>query len=162
MLWSFIISLALAESPTKLPFNHVRGKQLYDEMCFQCHGEFALAENQLSKSTNSPALAGVILKEDYAKAVKLIQAGKGMMPAYEMLLDKHDSKRILIYLSRLDPETGLDPKPEDYETAEETEDEDTDTNDIGTKNPNKNLPPRPVIPKLKENIEITPKIEEKK
>ena len=84
------------------------------------------------------------------------------MPAYEMLLDKHDSKRILLYLSRLDPETGLDPNPEDYEPAEETGDEDTDTNDIGTKTPNKNLPPRPGIPRLKENIEITPTTEEKK
>jgi mono/diheme cytochrome c family protein len=162
MLWSFIISLSLAESPTKLPFNHVRGKQLYDEMCFQCHGTLALAESQLGKSTNSPPLAGVILKENYAEAIKLIQAGKGMMPAYEMLLDKHDSKRILLYLSRLDPETGLDPNPEDYENAEAKEDEDTETNDIGTKTPNKNLPPKPFIPKLKENIEITPKTEEKK
>lgn len=165
MLWSILISLALAESPTKLPLNHVRGKELYDTMCFQCHGEIALAESPLAKSTNAPALAGVIPKEDYAETIKLIQTGKGMMPAYEMLLDKHDTKRILIYLSRLDPETGLDPKPEDYEPAEAKEEEeakDTDTNDIGKKPPNRMFPSRHTIPKIKVDKESKPKIEEKK
>ena len=171
MLWSILISLALAESPTKLPLNHVRGKELYDTMCFQCHGELALAESPLAKSTNAPALAGVIPKEDYAETIKLIQIGKGMMPAYEMLLDKHDTKRILIYLSRLDPETGLDPKPEDYETVEDKEEEeeeeeeeakDTDTNDIGKKPPNRTLPLRSIIPKIKVDKESKPKTEEEK
>ena len=44
------------------------------------------------------------------------------MPAYEMVIDKHDTKRILIYLSGLDAETGIDPrvKSEEDESTKET------------------------------------------
>ena len=115
MLWHILISLAFADGPTKLPLNHVRGKQLYDDLCFQCHGSLALAENEIAKATGAPALAGRIPSEDYKDAITVIQEGRGVMPSYEMTLDKHDSKRILIYLSRLDSETGLDPNPQDYE-----------------------------------------------
>jgi len=119
MFWFLGLLLAYADQPTKLPLNHVRGKQLYDELCFQCHGEKALAESDLAQKTQTPALAGRISSEDYPNAIAVIQEGRGRMPAYEMLVDKHDSKRILMYLSRLDPETGLDPKPDDYIEAEE-------------------------------------------
>lgn len=140
MLWSILISLALADQPTRLPLNHVRGKQLYDDLCFQCHGELALAENQMAKATGTPPLAGTIPKEEYKEAIKIIQEGKGMMPGYEMTIDKHDAKRILIYLSRLDPETGLDPNPKDYEDQEEKDKEEKEKDDIGLKNPKKKIP----------------------
>ena len=125
-LW---VALVFAEGrPTKLPKSHVRGKQLYEQYCFPCHGSLALSKGDLAEVMNVPPLAGRIKKEGYPEAIQVIQQGKGNMPAYEMTLDKHDSKRILIYLSRLDPTSGLDPNPEDYEDTEQR-----DTKTIGEK-----------------------------
>jgi cytochrome c len=114
MFWIFIALIMAEERPSKLPKSHVRGKQLYEQYCFQCHGSLALSENELAKKVSAPALAGRISKDEYPETIQLIQKGKGLMPSYEMLIDKQDSKRILIYLSRLDEKTGLDPKPKDY------------------------------------------------
>lgn len=118
MLWLWL-TMAHAEVPKTIPDAHVRGKELYDDLCFQCHGATGLADSSMALSTQSPALAGVIEESKFPDAIKLIQEGKGLMPAYEMVIDKHDTKRILIYLSRLDPETGLDP---DQKTASDTDD----------------------------------------
>ena len=118
MIWLLIALVFAEERPSKLPKNHVRGKQLYEQYCFQCHGALALAENELANSINAPPLAGRIPKEEYPPAITLVQRGQGLMPAYEMLIDKHDTKRILIYLSRLDEKTGLDPNPKAYEEEE--------------------------------------------
>ena len=139
ILSSFFIAPTFADQPTRLPLNHVRGKQLYDDLCFQCHGELALAENDMAKATGTPALAGKIPPEKYEQYVKIIQEGKGLMPAYEMTIDKHDSKRILMYLYRLDSETGLDPDPKDYEDQKEKDAEEKEKNDIGLK-PKKSRP----------------------
>ena len=55
-------------------------------------------------------LAGQFSDGEYAEGIKVVQQGVGTMPAYEMIIDKHDTKRILIYLGGLDPETGIDPR----------------------------------------------------
>ena len=120
LLWIGILG-AMAGQPTRLHVDHVRGKELYDDLCFQCHGPLALAETPMAKQLQAPPLAGVITKEQYQENITIIQQGNGMMPSFEMLIDKHDSKRILMYLSRLDPETGLDPNPKEYSVLEETE-----------------------------------------
>lgn len=118
MLWLWL-TMVHAEVPKTIPDAHVRGKQLYDDLCFQCHGATGLADSPMAQSTKSPALAGVVDESNFPEAIKLIQEGKGLMPAYEMVIDKHDTKRILIYLSRLDSETGLDPN---QKTAPDTDD----------------------------------------
>lgn len=118
MLWLWL-TLVHAEVPKTIPDAHVRGKELYDDLCFQCHGATGLADSPMAQSTKSPALAGVIDETEFPKAISVIQEGKGLMPAYEMVIDKHDSKRILIYLARLDATTGLDPKAKDVSTKKE-------------------------------------------
>ena len=108
----FLLLLYIAEAdvPKTIPLPHIRGKELYDDLCFQCHGPNGLADTPLAKSTNAPKLAGQFSDGEYAEGIKLVQHGIGTMPAYEMLIDKHDIKRILIYLGGLDSETGIDPR----------------------------------------------------
>lgn len=134
MFWIWL-TVVQAEVPKVIPDAHVRGKELYDDLCFQCHGANGLADNPMAQSTRAPALAGKIQSEDFPEAISLIQSGKGLMPAYEMVVDKHDTKRILIYLSRLDPETGLDPNLK--ESSEKSEkvpsSSDTDKRSTGSK-----------------------------
>ena len=102
------------------------GKELYDDLCFQCHGVNGLADTPLAASTKAPKLAGQFSEDTYAAGIAVVQQGKGTMPAYEMVIDKHDSKRILIYLGGLDPETGIDPRikeKEDDESKKESKSE---------------------------------------
>ena len=116
----FLLQTASADVPKTIPLPHIRGKELYDDLCFQCHGVNGLADTPLAASTKSPKLAGQFADGNYADGIKVVQQGIGVMPAYEMVIDKHDTKRILIYLSGLDPETGIDPR-----VKSETEDDST-------------------------------------
>lgn len=115
----------MAEVPKTIPLPHIRGKELYEDLCFQCHGTAGLADNELAKTMNVSPLAGKFDGE-YAQAIALVQEGKGLMPAYEMVIDKHDTKRILIYLDGLDPETGVDPRIQ--EEVDKSEDSSNDEN----------------------------------
>ena len=99
---------AAAEMPSKMLPDEVRGKKLYKELCWQCHGKKALGDGPQSKLLRAPALAGVVKKQQFPQLVQLIQSGKGLMPAYEQVIDRHDSKRILQWLHRLDKKTGID------------------------------------------------------
>lgn len=109
---------AVADVPKTIPLPHIRGKELYDDLCFQCHGVNGLADTPLAKSTNAPKLAGQFSDDSYAGGIEIVQQGKGVMPAYEMVIDKHDTKRILIYLGGLDSETGIDPRVKEKEEKE--------------------------------------------
>ena len=113
-----LLHVAVAEVPKTIPLPHIRGKELYDDLCFQCHGVNGLADTPLAKSMNAPKLAGQFSDGDYAEGIKLVQQGVGTMPAYEMIIDKHDTKRILIYLGGLDSETGIDPRVKSEEDEE--------------------------------------------
>jgi hypothetical protein len=145
MFFYAMLSLGFAEVPKTIPLPHIRGKELYDDLCFQCHGTVGLADTPLAQSMNAPMLAGQFTTGDYAADIKLVQEGKGLMPAYEMVIDKHDTKRILIYLGGLDPETGIDPR-----IKEEPEEDSSDSK----KSPDKtqkasSVPSKPQKPSLK-------------
>lgn len=126
----FMLHTAMADVPKTIPLPHIRGKELYDDLCFQCHGVNGLADTALAASTNAPKLAGQFADGNYADGVKIVQQGIGVMPAYEMVIDKHDSKRILIYLSGLDAETGIDPR-----VKSEDESPKENKKDLGTEKP---------------------------
>ena len=151
---SFVLLLhvAIADVPKTIPLPHIRGKELYDDLCFQCHGVNGMADTPLAKSTSSPKLAGQFLDGNYAEGIKVVQQGVGVMPAYEMIIDKHDTKRILIYLSGLDAETGLDPrvKPEEEEDPKEKSKEKSKTDsNTNKKKPVKLTPSKKPIPENK-------------
>ena len=114
-----LIGMALADVPTKLAPDEERGEALYRENCWQCHGTNGLGDGPLAVALPSPPLAGRIAAEDFPASVDLIQAGTGSMPAYSQVLNRHDSRRIMVWLATLDPETGLRLGAEPEEGEEE-------------------------------------------
>ena len=84
-----------------------KGETLYQDLCWQCHGKTGLGDGPLAMSlaVPPPGLAGV-QSGQHAEMIVLIQNGKGLMPGYAELIDKHDSKKILQWLSTLDETTG--------------------------------------------------------
>ena len=162
MFFYSMISLGFAEVPKTIPLPHIRGKELYDDLCFQCHGTVGLAETPLAVSMNAPALAGQFTTGEYAVDIKLVQEGKGLMPSYEMVIDKHDTKRILIYLGGLDPETGIDPriKEETEEETEESADSKKSSNKIQKSSSVPTKPKKPVLEKSSSK-KLKPKLKPK-
>jgi mono/diheme cytochrome c family protein len=135
-----LIGLALADGPTKLPPDAERGETLYRESCWQCHGANALGDGPLSAALPSPPLAGRIAEDGFPASVDLIQSGKGNMPAFSEVLNRHDTRRILVWLATLDPETGIDPSAPVPEPEVEEADGPPSVEGVPRK------PPRRVIP----------------
>ena len=128
-LWmTSMVSLSVrAEMPTKIPPDKERGEELYRELCVGCHGPKALGNGvtatRLGYDAEQMRLAGRIQKNEMDAAIVLIQMGKGLMPAYEQQIDRHESKRILIWLADLDPLKGAE-LPEENSKVEKAKAED--------------------------------------
>ena len=73
-----LLHVAVAEVPKTIPLPHIRGKELYDDLCFQCHGVNGLADTPLAVSTKAPKLAGQFADGDYADGIKIVQQGTGV------------------------------------------------------------------------------------
>ncbi|MGB0641610.1 MAG: c-type cytochrome, partial [Myxococcota bacterium] len=101
----FITSLALAASPTRRLPDDERGAELYMKNCWMCHGKVAEGNGPAAEalSTESPALAKRYEKTEWDKVIRVIMDGKGDMPAFSPVMDRHEARRILIWLD--------DPKP---------------------------------------------------
>lgn len=92
--------------PTKRPSDHVRGKELYDAMCWQCHGKAGQGDGPAAAAMlgGVPTLQGKVVtgdKEDIDRQealVDVVQNGRGRMPAYAEVVDRADSRRMLVYL----------------------------------------------------------------
>lgn len=92
--------------PTKRPSDHVRGKELYDAMCWQCHGKAGQGDGPAAAALlgGVPTLQGKVVtgdKEDIDRQealVDVVQNGRGRMPAYAEVVDRADSRRMLVYL----------------------------------------------------------------
>jgi len=86
--------------PTKRPPDRERGRDLYLLSCWQCHGTEAKGDGPAAANLSGgvPSLESKVTKERFDELVKLIQDGKGPMPAYAEDIDKHDSRRILLYI----------------------------------------------------------------
>ena len=127
MLFFLYASLVSAEVPTKIPPDKERGESLYYELCSSCHGEKALGDSDTAAQLGYPepalSLAGKLKTDAFQSGVKTIQYGRGLMPAYEQQIDKHESKRILIWLESIDPIVGATRQIEsEDEEAEKTVD----------------------------------------
>ena len=134
-LWASVMVTASvkAEMPTKIPPDKERGEALYRELCVGCHGPRALGNGPSAAAFGIDAekmrLAGRFEKNDMEKAILTIQMGKGLMPAYEQQIDRHESKRILIWLNALDPVEGAPlPSPEETEKDSDSPDGELEKN----------------------------------
>ena len=89
-----------AGMPTKRPKDEDRGRQLYQVNCWQCHGKRGKGDGPLANSlpTPAPALSKRFEKSDYSKMARLILDGKGDMPGFSEVMDRHEARRILIWL----------------------------------------------------------------
>lgn len=114
LFWLLNSAYVYAEVPKKLPPPKERGENLYKELCWQCHGSFGKGDGPLSKVTKAPKLTG-LGKEKEKSYIDIIQNGKGRMPAYSEVIDRHDSRRILLWLR--------DPVPQKETKKEKTKKE---------------------------------------
>ena len=113
---------AYADAPAKLPPPKERGETLYKDLCWQCHGKKGEGDGplHLSLPIKVPVISGKsALKEK--DRIDIIQQGKGIMPAYEQLIDRHDSQRILQWLLNPVPQTPSETKEKKEDSQNESE-----------------------------------------
>ncbi len=109
-----------SKMPTKRAPDYEVGKRLWAQSCWQCHGEAGKGDGPAAAALPGgvPSLEGKVRGEDFDALVKVVQDGRGRMPAYSENIDQHDSRRILQYLR--DVMEGKPPPPsEDKEKDEE-------------------------------------------
>jgi mono/diheme cytochrome c family protein len=84
-----------AGQPTKRPTDVERGEELYIRDCAACHG--ATGEGSGAAGLAAPALVGVAWEKK--TTVPIILEGRGDMPGFSAVMDKHDARRILTWLA---------------------------------------------------------------
>lgn len=106
--------------PTKRPPDYEVGKKLWAQSCWQCHGEKGLGDGPAAAALPGgvPSLDGKVKGEKFDALVRVIQDGRGRMPAYSEDIDEHDSRRILQYLRDV-MEGKTPPPPEKGEASDE-------------------------------------------
>ncbi len=98
--------------PTKRPPDVDVGRRLWQQSCWQCHGKAGAGDGPAAKALPDgvPPLTGKVKEAGFDAMVRIIQDGKGRMPAYAETIDKHDSRRILVYLQeRMEGRVGDAP-----------------------------------------------------
>ena len=98
----FLTLVAHAGMPTKRPKDEDRGRQLYQVNCWQCHGKRGKGDGPLAQSlpTAAPPLAKRFKTSEYSKLTRVILDGKGDMPGFSRIMDRHEARRILIWLEK--------------------------------------------------------------
>lgn len=107
--------------PTKRKPDRERGRDLWLQSCWECHGTEGKGDGPAAAAVPGgvPTLEGKISEDKFDALVVLVEDGKGRMPAYREDIDKHDARRILLYLR--DALAGHpEAKSEKDEAAEET------------------------------------------
>jgi mono/diheme cytochrome c family protein len=101
----FITTLAFAASPTRRLPDNERGGELYMKNCWMCHGKMAEGDGPSAVALNSesPALAKQYEKAEWDKMIRIIMDGKGDMPAFSPVMDRHEARRILVWLEEPKP-----------------------------------------------------------
>ncbi len=91
---------ASSSVPSKRPPDRERGRELYLLSCWQCHGPEGKGDGPAAAALvgGVPSLVGAVKKDKFDALIKVIEDGKGSMPAYNEDIDKHDARRILLYV----------------------------------------------------------------
>ena len=107
-----------AAQPRKRSSDHVRGKELWERSCWQCHGEEARGDGPAADSITGgvPDLEGQVTRERFNELIDTIMTGQGAMPAFSLEFERPDAKRILIYLERQENRRNRNSSPEDDST----------------------------------------------
>ncbi len=139
-----LLTIALAGVPSKRPEEHVKGREVYDRSCWQCHGDDLSGDGPAAVALvgGVPDLRGRLdYVADRDRLIFLVLDGQGDMPAFRAEFDKHDARRVLLYMERL--EDGTDKpsshKPKAVDDTEGADDEAFEPTD---------LRPRPGPPEL--------------
>ncbi|MCB9746685.1 MAG: c-type cytochrome [Alphaproteobacteria bacterium] len=95
-----------AAVPKKRDEDHIKGKELWERSCWHCHGKGNAGDGPAAASlpVGVPNLQGQIRPDRFDALVEVIMTGKGAMPAFEAELDRHNARRVLVYLNKLDAE----------------------------------------------------------
>lgn len=144
---ALVLTLAgavLAGMPTKRPEDHVRGRTVFMQSCWQCHGASNNGEGPAAEALvgGVPDLRGKMSEDRFDALIPIILEGKGKMPAYAEEMDKHDARRVLVYLHRLD--TG-EEKPPATPTPKANDDEATKDDDGKEEGAEVTTPPTPSL-----------------
>ena len=102
--------------PGKRPPDAEVGERLWKQSCWMCHGKAGQGDGPAAAALPGgvPSLEGKAGKERNSENVRIIQEGLGRMPAYAETIDRHDTKRILVYLRKVqkDPSSVEDVEPD--------------------------------------------------
>ena len=112
MIFSLMSAVAFAGQPSKMLSDEAIGKKAYMAYCWNCHGERAdgLGPQASALQVAPPPLINADLSGTSSPQeisandprISIILNGKGYMPAYAQLMDKHEARRVLIYLQDLE------------------------------------------------------------
>lgn len=117
--------VAIAEIPKQRSPDHVRGRELWEQSCWQCHGATAEGDGPSAEAlaVDVPSLRGTVTIEGRDRLINTIIYGQGLMPAYGETFDRPEARRILAFLQRLETMTLEQMDEELREDAEEDEEE---------------------------------------
>ena len=102
-----------AAQPRKRPADHVRGKEIWERSCWQCHGKEARGDGPAAADLAVPVpdLRGNLAGSRQKELVDTILHGRSAMPAFSEELDIYDARKILVYLRRLEEESSKPAEP---------------------------------------------------
>jgi mono/diheme cytochrome c family protein len=120
--------VAIAEIPKQRSPDHVRGRELWEQSCWQCHGATAEGDGPSAEAltVDVPSLRGTVTIEGRDRLINTIIYGQGLMPAYGETFDRPEARRILAFLQRLETMTLEQMDEELREDAEEDEEEEVE------------------------------------
>jgi mono/diheme cytochrome c family protein len=110
--------------PTKIPSEAERGRELYDRHCLGCHGPKAAGDGLMAAALRAkvPDFQQGFGDRPHEDLVRIVQHGKGAMPAYESAFSKDDTEKLVRYMDGLGraPEKPQDDKgkPADDDEAD--------------------------------------------
>jgi mono/diheme cytochrome c family protein len=110
--------------PSTRPSDRERGRELWLRSCWQCHGEAGKGDGPAAAAfaAGVPSLVGKVPPEEFDRLVTVVLDGRGPMPAFREDIDKHDTRRILVYLQdALQGRTKSGDDKKDEEEADEKE-----------------------------------------
>lgn len=106
--------------PKKRADDHVVGKELWERSCWPCHGKENDGRGPAAAAIPGgvPDLRNTVTPDRYGELIDVILDGKNDMPAFRAEMDRHQARRILVYLERVD-EKARDKAASPEERVEE-------------------------------------------